>query len=104
MLRVMLSLGGHLVSEAADGSSGVAAAQAQHPDIALIDLGLPDIDGFEVARRIRANGTAPRIKLVALTGYGQEDDVRRALAAGFDLHLTKPVDPAMLKEVFSSLV
>ena len=104
MLRVMLSLGGHLVSEAADGSSGVAAAQGQHPDIALIDLGLPDIDGFEVARRIRANGTAPRIRLVALTGYGQEDDVRRALAAGFDLHLTKPVDPAMLKEVFSSLV
>ena len=101
-LRTLLEHEGHRVDEAADGASGLAHAEASEPDIVLIDIGLPNLDGYEVARRIRARrGTRPI--LVAITGYGQADDRRRALEAGFDAHLTKPVVPDHLVEILATL-
>jgi signal transduction histidine kinase/ActR/RegA family two-component response regulator len=90
MLRQVLAMQGHEVREAAHGLSGVDLAARWEPDIAIIDIGLPDIDGYEVARRMKAQARRPLL-LIALTGYGQPEDQRRALAAGFDVHLVKPV-------------
>ena len=87
-----LTLRGHEVYEAPDGETGLRLAGNKKPDIAIIDIGLPDIDGYEVARQLRANRSTLQIGLVALTGYGQQEDKLKAAAAGFDKHLTKPVD------------
>jgi PAS domain S-box-containing protein len=92
MLRIVLVHAGHMVYEAADGPAGVMIATDARPDVALVDVGLPGLDGYEVARRIRA-GSNGSMRLVAITGYGQADDRKRALEAGFDAHLTKPVAP-----------
>jgi signal transduction histidine kinase/CheY-like chemotaxis protein len=102
MLRVMLELLGYHVIEAGDGLKGVEAAAAQRPDIAVVDIGLPGIDGYEVARRLRADESTRGMGLIALTGYGQDDDRRRALAAGFDEHLVKPVEPEALGAAIAS--
>ncbi len=99
-LRNLLHLFGHEVHEARDGDTGVEEARRLVPDVALIDIGLPGIDGYEVARRIRAD--VPRAQLVAVTGYGQPDDLERARAAGFDAHLVKPLDPRQLQEVLAA--
>jgi PAS domain S-box-containing protein len=96
MLRNLLRLLGHEVHEARDGVTGVREARRIRPDVALIDIGLPGIDGYEVARRVRAD--VPGVRLVAVTGYGQPDDLERARAAGFDVHLVKPVDPQQLQQ------
>lgn len=101
-LSALLEFDDHAVSVAANGSLGVGLALSDPPDVALIDVGLPDMDGYEVVRRIRADPRGDRIVAVALTGYGQPEDARRALAAGFDVHLTKPVDRARLAEVLRS--
>ena len=85
--------------EARDGTSGLALAAERVPDVALIDIGLPDLDGYEVARRLRASPGGRRMGLVAITGYGQPEDQKRAFEAGFDAHLTKPVAPERLKQV-----
>ena len=99
-LRRLLELAGHRVQVAKDGASGLAAALASRPEVVLIDVGLPRIDGFELARRIRAaGGSAWRPYLVAVTGYGQPEDRGRALAAGFDEHLVKPIDDTVLEKV-----
>ncbi len=90
-MRDLLELRGHEVLEAADGPSGVEKALETRPDVALLDLGLPGLDGCEVAIRIRAAEQDPRIKLVALTGYGSGEMRARVEKAGFDLHLVKPV-------------
>jgi CheY-like chemotaxis protein len=90
-MQELLELLGHAVELAEDGASGVEKALACDPDLALVDIGLPKIDGYEVARRIRARPNGARPWLVALTGYGQPDDRRMALEAGFDRHLVKPV-------------
>ncbi len=95
-LRDLLELKGYQVQVAENGTQGLAEAFAQTPDVALIDIGLPEIDGNEVARRIRATLETDRIALIAMTGYGQPEDRRRALEAGFDTYLVKPVDPADL--------
>jgi PAS domain S-box-containing protein len=95
-LAMLLRLGGHEVHTAHGGQAALALAAAVHPEIALLDIGMPDLDGYEVARRLRAAPGGPSLKLVALTGWGQEEDKRRAQAAGFDHHLTKPVDPDRL--------
>lgn len=95
-LSMLLELNGHRVRTAADGRAGLAAFASAAPEVALIDVGLPGIDGYEVARRIRAV-PGPRILLLALTGYGLPEDRDRALAAGFDAHLVKPVDPDALE-------
>jgi len=94
----ILKLWGHEVQTAHDGSEALEAARAQRPDAVLLDLGLPIMDGFETARRLRAEGLSATL-LVAVSGYGGAEDRRRATEAGFDSHLTKPVSPEALREV-----
>ena len=91
-LCLLLRLSGFQVEVAGDGLEGVRKALAWRPEAAVVDIGLPVLDGYEVARCLR-QALADRILLVALTGYGQPEDRRRAFAAGFDHHLTKPADP-----------
>ncbi len=95
-LRMLLEQSGYRVTCAEDGPGGVAAALRCRPGAALVDVGLPGYDGYEVARRIRAAPEGASVLLVAVTGYGQPADRRRAEQAGFDVHLVKPVDPARL--------
>jgi PAS domain S-box-containing protein len=90
-LRLGLELDGHRVRVAASGPDGVAQARLRAPDVAIVDLGLPGLDGYEVARVLRRE-FGPALRLIALTGYGQPADRQRALAAGFDAHLTKPAN------------
>ncbi|MBC7513437.1 MAG: response regulator [Herminiimonas sp.] len=92
MMRTMLTEYGHVVLEAADGLEGLRIAAQGKPDIALVDIGLPTIDGYEVARRLRADPATAEVRLIALTGYGLAEDQRLAIEAGFDLHLVKPVN------------
>jgi signal transduction histidine kinase/CheY-like chemotaxis protein len=92
VLRYMLETEGAHVEAARNGGEGVRAAEQLHPEIILCDIGLPDIDGMEVARRLRAAPGLAGVRLIALTGYGQAEDVRQALDAGFDAHVTKPVN------------
>jgi CheY-like chemotaxis protein len=99
MLRYLLEHAGHEVHEAGDGPRGLQAILELRPDIALVDLGLPGLDGYEVARKVRADEAGRAVRLVALTGYGLPDDLRRSEDAGFDAHLVKPVDPARLAAV-----
>ena len=101
-LRLVLALDGHDVLEAADGPQGIALAVGERPHLALIDVGLPGLDGYEVARRLRTV-TGARPYLVALTGYGQPEDRVRALASGFDAFMVKPVDPEALRGVLRTL-
>jgi CheY-like chemotaxis protein/two-component sensor histidine kinase len=103
MLHEVLTFSGHEVREARDGASGLALAAEARPDVALIDIGLPDLDGYEVARRLRAAPGGRRMGLIAITGYGQIEDQRRAYDAGFDAHLTKPVAPERLRQVMAGL-
>ena len=100
-LRALLELEGHKVEAAGSGAHGVEMARLHLPEIALVDIGLPEVDGYEVARRLHALG-ADRPYLVALTGYGQPEDVKRAREAGFDTHLLKPVDPDALAKVLGA--
>jgi len=101
MLRMLLDMQGHKVETASDGATAVEKALALQPQIALVDVGLPHMDGYEVARRIRAHPGLRQPYLVALTGYGAPEDRQRALDAGFDAHLAKPVDNEMLAAVIS---
>jgi len=93
MLTRWLQLKGHSVQNAPDGLAAVALIEREQPDVALVDIGLPKIDGYEVARRIRAGKSSSEMRLIALTGYGQPADIEAALQAGFDHHLVKPVNP-----------
>jgi CheY-like chemotaxis protein len=93
----ILKLWGHEVQTAHDGPAALEAARAHRPDAVLLDLGLPIMDGFETARRLREEGLAKL--LVAVTGFGAAEDRRRAAEAGFDTHLTKPVSPDALRRV-----
>ncbi len=92
VLKFMLELEGARVETAEAGEAGIAAAEALRPAVVLCDIGLPDIDGLEVARRIRQRPDLRPTRLIALTGYGRAEDHHRALEAGFDAHLTKPVN------------
>jgi two-component system, sensor histidine kinase len=100
-LRELLEIWGHKVSLAGNGPEGIEMAFAIRPEVALIDIGLPGLDGNEVARRIRSILDEEEISLIAMTGYGQPEDRRRALQAGFDRYLVKPVDPAVLSQLLS---
>ena len=104
-LAILMREWKHHVVFAADGPEAVRRAREERPDIALIDIGLPGFDGYTVAREIRGEGSdwARGVRLVALTGYGQASDREKAIDAGFDLHLVKPVDPVELKGVLGRL-
>lgn len=99
-LALLLQMLGHRIETAATGPDGVRLALSARPQVVLVDLGLPGLDGFEVARRIRA-ALGESVRLIALTGYAQEEDRRRTLAAGFDAHLPKPVELEELNNVLS---
>jgi len=101
-IRIQLEMWGHEVSVAHDGPSGLEAALRLRPDIALLDVGLPGMDGYELAQRIRRDPVASSLRLVAMTGYGRPEDRARALAAGFDEHLVKPVHPRQLQDLLAS--
>ncbi len=102
MLRAILELAGHEVFERADGPSGLEAAVTLRPDTALVDVGLPGLNGYDVARQIRTHLSGQPMMLIALTGYGQPQDRTQALAAGFDAHLIKPVEPDSLLRAVTS--
>lgn len=95
-LAILLRLSGHEVELARDGMEGFAAAARLRPDVVLLDIGLPRMDGYEVAQRIRREEWGRDILLVALTGWGREEDRRKSSDVGFDHHLVKPVEPAVL--------
>jgi len=103
MMAAMLALEGHEVQTVATGEHAVASVVEWQPDVALVDIGLPDIDGYEVARRLRSLGLPSPPKLIAVSGFGQQSDLHRAYEAGFDLHLTKPVAPQFLQDVMSAI-
>ncbi|WP_434041031.1 MULTISPECIES: ATP-binding protein [Sorangium] len=103
-LRMLLERRGHAVSVAHSGADGVAAARDAPPDVILCDIGLPgDMNGYGVAQALRSESATRATLMVALTGYGQDDDRRLAHAAGFDAHLTKPVTQAMLERLLAEL-
>jgi signal transduction histidine kinase/CheY-like chemotaxis protein len=101
MLQELLEVEGHTVFTAADGPRGVERILEVEPDLAFVDIGLPGFDGYEVARRVRANGS--RALLIALTGYGQDADRVHATAAGFNRHLTKPIELEHIQGVLVGL-
>jgi PAS domain S-box-containing protein len=100
-LAMMLRLLGHDIQTAHDGLEAVQAAASFRPEIVLLDIGLPKLNGYEAARHIRAQPWGGHMALIALTGWGQEEDKRRSLEAGFDHHLTKPVVPAALEKLLA---
>lgn len=95
-LSYVLSVAGYHTSVAHDGNRALEIAEELHPEIVLLDIGLPGMSGHEVARRLRAKPWAKALRLIAVTGWGQEDDRTKSLEAGFDEHLTKPIDPEVL--------
>jgi CheY-like chemotaxis protein len=101
-LRLLLELMGHEVRVAHSGPEGVKAAQEWRPAIVLCDIGLPGMDGFAVAEELRRHPGLASTRLIAVTGYGQEDDRRHSRESGFDHHLVKPVDPEELQRVLLS--
>ncbi len=102
-MQLLLELRGFAAAIAGDGLAGLELARQFRPDVVLCDIGLPGgLDGYAVARALRADPAFAGLRLIALTGYGQAEDQRQAYAAGFDLHLTKPVDPAKLFQLLAA--
>jgi CheY-like chemotaxis protein len=99
LLQIKLKKLGHAVETAGDGNAGLQRISESRPDIAIIDIGMPGMDGYEVAKRVREH-LEDGILLIALTGFGQADDRERAAAAGFDEHLTKPIRVEELQQIF----
>jgi two-component system, chemotaxis family, CheB/CheR fusion protein len=102
-LRMLLTLLGHDVHVANSGLKAFEMVQRLRPQIAILDIGMPDLNGYEVAERIRLEAWGKEVRLIALTGWGQKDDKRRAQLAGFDHHMTKPVDPALLGKTIDEM-
>ena len=100
-LALVLQRSGHSVRVAHDGLQALDAGAAFEPDIVFMDIGMPGLDGYEVCRRIRQMPTQQNVVLVAVTGWGQAQDKRRALEVGFDAHLTKPVDPDAVAQLLA---
>jgi CheY-like chemotaxis protein len=95
----LLELWGHRVWMAPDGERGIEAARTHRPEVVFLDIGMPGMDGYTVARHLRAEPATREMVLVALTGYGAEEDRRRSRDAGFDHHLVKPADPEELQRL-----
>jgi CheY-like chemotaxis protein len=101
-LAMLLRLDGHEVEAAYGGVEAIETVQRWRPQLVFLDIGLPEMDGYEVARRLRRHDSATPLRLIALTGYGQQEDVDRSYAAGFDDHLVKPVSPKALEAILAS--
>jgi CheY-like chemotaxis protein len=102
-LSDLLELTGHDMRVAHDGLEAVSTAEKFRPDVVLLDIGLPKLNGYEVARKIRQEGWGERVTLVALTGWGQDEDRRKSSEAGFNAHMVKPVDPVVLMDLLDGL-
>ena len=100
-LALLLKMQAHDVRTSHDGPSALAAADDFLPEVVLLDIGLPQMNGYDVARRLRERSRDRSLTLIAITGYGQDEDRRRALEAGFDAHLIKPADLAVLCEILA---
>jgi CheY-like chemotaxis protein len=101
-LAIVLRMKGHQVRTAHDGAAALALAEAEKPEIVLLDLGMPGMDGVTVARELRARQNGKPLRIIALTGWGQESDRERTREAGFDDHLVKPVAPELLLDLFDT--
>jgi CheY-like chemotaxis protein len=100
---MLLELLGHEVCVAHDGEQAVRSAEEFQPDVILLDLGMPTLDGYEACRRIRAQTWATSVVIVAVTGWGQEDARKRTSEVGFNLHLVKPLEPAVIDRLLKEL-
>jgi len=101
-MSLLLDLWGYKTNVVYGGRQAIELAETLHPDVVFLDIELPDISGFEVARQLKQSSATASPLLVAITGCGQEDDVRRCKEAGIDLHFLKPVDPEEIKRVLTS--
>ncbi|MBA3393060.1 MAG: response regulator [Deltaproteobacteria bacterium] len=101
VMGTLVTLLGHDVRSATSGAEAIAIAESYQPHLALVDIGLPDISGFDVARALRAQAGHRPLFLVAITGWGQPEDRVRAIAAGFDVHQLKPIDRAVLRRLLA---
>jgi len=102
-MSVLLELEGHQVQTVYTAHDALEAARNFQPDVVLLDIGLPGMDGYEVAKRLRAFPETCKVLIIALTGYGREEDRARSKAAGFDQHLVKPVEPEVLNKLIATL-
>lgn len=101
-LVALLSVQGYRASAAYSGSAAIRDADQVRPDVVLLDIGMPKLNGYDAARRLRAAAWGKQALLVALTGWGQDEDRRRTKEAGFDAHLVKPADPAALADLLEN--
>jgi CheY-like chemotaxis protein len=102
-LAMMLSIMGHETRTAHDGESAVETAESFLPEVVLLDIGLPTLNGYEVAQRIRERSWGASMFLIAVTGWGQEEDRQRSSEAGLNVHMVKPVEPAALERLLADL-
>jgi CheY-like chemotaxis protein len=101
-LALLLRAFGHLVETAYDGEEGVLMAERFRPEVILLDIGMPKMNGYDACERIRSAAWGKSIFIIAVTGWGQEDDRRRTEGTGFDAHLIKPTDPALLLDLLKT--
>lgn len=102
-LAMMLSIMGHETRTAHDGESAVATAETFLPEVVLLDIGLPKLNGYEVAQRIREKAWGTSMFLIAVTGWGQEEDRQRSAEVGLNVHMVKPVEPSVLEKLLAEL-
>lgn len=102
-LGLLLKLEGHDTAKAFDGLAAIETAAAYDPQVILMDIGLPKLDGYEACARLRKDPNPALRLMVALTGWGEDEDRQRATAAGFDHHMVKPIDPVELRKILTSL-
>jgi CheY-like chemotaxis protein len=102
LLSMLLRIEGHEVAVANDGEQGLEAILREQPDVALVDIGLPTMTGYELVEKVRERAPSLRTRLVAVTGHGEPQDVQKAIEAGFDAHLTKPIDVHSVYRLLSS--
>ena len=103
-LSIMLKIMGHDTRAAFDGASAVEVAQTYRPNVMLLDIGLPKMNGYDVCRRIRTQPWGGDMVLIAVTGWGQDEDKRKSKEAGFNFHMVKPIDPDALEKLLAGLL